>query len=229
MASKRRVPSHEAINTMIAAAALLLAGITAWFQFAPEADQLQVVTQQRVRSNSRIRLDRTPLPLPNTNEGTMTLGPVIWRVVLFNPTSHPVALTGIDLAYAHPQGEIWSSYMLAGIQSEPEGRAVDFPVMLVSHEARALLIYAVIPAKTLSQPAEMSCRQRLETLQAFESCLFDQGRDIFGNRGTRIAAGAGFRWDEEPVAPIYMATIRTATGYVTRTPLTYYPAVGVSR
>jgi hypothetical protein len=40
----------------------------------------------------------------------------------------------------HPAGEIRSSFMLARVHSEPDGRTVGFPMMVASHEARALLI-----------------------------------------------------------------------------------------
>jgi hypothetical protein len=119
--------------------------------------------------------------------------------------------------------------MLERIQTEQDGRAVSFPLMLAPREARSLLLSAIIPAKSLSRPTESICEQKLETLEAFEGCLFDHGRDVFGNPGVRMAMGRGFEWQGVPIAPIYAATIHTATGYVTRMPLTYYPNVDVSQ
>jgi hypothetical protein len=40
MTKKPKLPSHETFNTLFTAATFVLAAITAWFQFAPESDNL---------------------------------------------------------------------------------------------------------------------------------------------------------------------------------------------
>lgn len=221
-AKKRGILSHEALNTLIAATALIVSAVTAWVQFAPESDRVEIISQERVRSHTPVKLDNTPIPLPNQTQGTVVVGPIFWRVVLFNPTGHPVPVTGIGLSYGHPQGEIRFSKMLAGISTESDGRPAIFPVMLAPHEGKSLLIAAHVPVQGLVKGEEL-CARRLQTLQDFENCLFDRGRDLFGNKGTRLTRGTGFSWQTAPSSPEYVALITTAGGFEARKTLTYYP------
>jgi hypothetical protein len=125
--------------------------------------------------------------------------------------------------YAHPKGPVFSSDMLAGVLTENDGMPVAFPLMLAPHEARSIIVGIRVPVKALVQPTERACETQLSSLEDFQNCIFDQGRDLFGNKGHRIGEGSGFAWDQQMDAPSFSAKIVTAGGFETVTLLEFYP------
>jgi hypothetical protein len=224
--SKSKFSTHELLSNSISLIALILSIITAYFQFKPQNESIQIVSQQKILTGYAIKIGIGGLPLPNNSVSTNEIGPITWKIVVFNPTERPLSLTDLSVRYAHPQGDIQQSGMLLNIASGTDRIAIDFPIQIAAREAKSIFISLKIPVKLPSDKNILRCKENLSSIENFESCIYNFGFDIFGNSVKRLVPkqfGGIVQWDKWPDAPIFRATIRTAGNASAATILTYYP------
>ncbi|MCG8038445.1 MAG: hypothetical protein JAZ19_15550 [Candidatus Thiodiazotropha taylori] len=81
--------SHENINTLIASIGLLIALVTAWHQFGPAPDELDIEVTGKFEFSTPFESLR-PFPKINGGPERIIAGPVFWEAVLYNKLDRPL-------------------------------------------------------------------------------------------------------------------------------------------
>ncbi len=220
--------NHENINTVLAALALLLAVPAAWNQFRPPRDRIDLLSAERVDLGEPINVTAS-LPLLGPTPGPL-VGPVYWKVVLYNPLDRAVTVASIDAFFLAPFSKGLAQYsgMVDSLRSgSTPSESVSAPISIEAHEATSVLIGLDIPTAADSpQSPPHSCLTEGSTLQRAERCRFEEGSDLFGNPvKSQNPAGSALAvtWTGSMLEPRYIVKVKTADGSQFTTVLNYYP------
>ena len=106
--------SHENFNTLIASVGLLIAVFTAWHQFRPAPDKLDIEVTGRVDLGVPLTKGN-PFPDLDGKKNKYLAGPIFWRAVLYNNLDRAVSVLDIDTFMSDASGGlIQYSSMLVG-------------------------------------------------------------------------------------------------------------------
>ncbi|WP_137153458.1 hypothetical protein [Rhizobium sp. FKL33] len=210
---------HETINSVVGVLGLLTATITAISQFWPEDDNIQVVVESRIETDRPIKILGVGLLKSHDVEPSPMLGPISWKVRIFNENDKPVSLVDYRVfqilennmpIYTSDTSPILENF--SPIMDEQKT-----PFTIAPHEAKAFVLSLNIPFKKLAGN-HIKCDAELSSMRKFERCLLENGRDLFGNKviyNIKFTTGVdnlwSFRWEEQ-FSPKYILEFKTASG-----------------
>lgn len=221
---------HEVFNSILGALGLAIAAVTAWHQFAPNTDDLEIVNEGRTSLGRE--LVYKPIHLGNLlGEGPMlAASPVSWRLRIFNPTDHPVSIVAYDVyLLTDKDGRVQYSGIRGRFSPfDPSLPEQDLPEVLEPREARAYLFSTPLPFRA-DNSIETRCEEIAKQLRPLELCFFDKGRDLFGNPVTvtryDTAPDSAFSvsWESGIQSPVFEVVFTTADGSQFGTKVSYFP------
>jgi hypothetical protein len=215
---------HETFNSMLAAVGLVVASVTAWYQFAPSSDQLAVVSEGRIEVGRNIEVDDPG------GEIEPVLGPIFWKIRVHNSTDSVVSIVDFEVYLLTPDNRktYYSSMKesLFGVNAELTDQPL--PINIGARETNAFLVSLFVPFKRGAGKSEICGKDRV-TLRVLESCFFLDGRDIFGNSVDTLYGDSKrpdivmATWTDQMKMPIFVLEFETADGSKFSENLTYYP------
>lgn len=210
---------HATVNSIVGSLLLLVAAITAWFQFSPTSDRLQVVSEGRVLSGMPLRVAAGKVPDPQTGTLHPVLGPISWKVRVHNETDRVVSIVDwrMFLIFGDEGLAQYSSMKptLSGV--DPSLTPLSLPINIPARETTAYLVSAFIPfdRDALEQSA---CFDPLPQIQEAERCVYSTGKDIFGNPisikryDSAIEGAYSVHWVNQERTPRFLIELDTADG-----------------
>lgn len=227
---------HETFNSIIAGAGLLLATFTAWNQFRPSPDNITLVSEGKVGTQSLMQVNKFGPPIyANKNEDLKTnptIGPVLWKLRVFNKMDRNVSIVGSDVFLLTQDNRRMQFTGIGGIQSVVgvDPQPVIFPQNIPANEGRSYIVNLRVPI-AVSEPESEPCLQEEQTLRDIEVCFYSRGRDLFGNE-----VRANFdpndpdnffhaSWPSGQSGPRFLITLQTGDGSRFQAELSYFPTV----
>jgi hypothetical protein len=221
---------HETFNSIIAALGLSLAAITAWHQFVPGSDDIELVSEGRVNLGQKLEINPTGSFDPDTGMPVPTAGPVTWKVRVYNAADRPVSIVSYSLfLISKAGGRVQYSGMndMLAPYDAPLTTQV-LPDNISARVSKAYLISLSIPfVSDLGDGPR--CEEQAVQLRVLERCLFLKGRDLFANPVTVTQYGSdpsgpiSVSWDRGNEGPLFAAVFETADGSEFVVHLPYFP------
>ncbi|MEZ9443214.1 hypothetical protein AB4516_18185 [Vibrio sp. 10N.222.54.F12] len=206
---------HETINSVIGILGLIVASITAYHQFMPESDQLELEVSSIL----------TSVPLKQyynfedgiSDEKLKISGPFFWKITAYNSLDRTVTIKDIDTKlFSDNGGFITYSDMNLGIFNRKLD-PLSLPLSINANEAKVILVGLKVPIVN-----EASCFSSENTRSDIERCYYEKGYDLFGNTVTKNSPNS-FSWDSFTKAPVFLSTIRTGDNSKIYNELSFYP------
>jgi hypothetical protein len=229
--------SHTNLNTFIAVLGLTLASVTAWYQFRSQPDKLTATSEGRVNFGQLAKINSFGNPLLSSDRPNQLVGPVYWKVFIYNELDRPISLVKIE---AFLQSDSGGRIQYTGLRdsmvyAENPQRNLNLPINLGPREGRAIYVGLNIPVESEATD-KGTCIRGGVRVRDIERCLFRRGRDLFGNKVTAIltidpakkdsdpaTTPISVKWNGIPDEPTYLVVVRTADGSVFSTELKYFP------
>lgn len=225
--------SHENINTLIASIGLLIGLVTAWHQFGPSPDELEIEVTDRFEFSIPFESLR-PFPKLNDEPERTIAGPVFWKAVLYNKLDRPLSIKELKTFMISEAGGL-SQYsdMQLGV-FDIDKKPIHFPISIESRNAKAIFIGLNIPVLK-DQPEEKSCFKPNLSRRDVEVCYFSKGVDLFGNTVDYTEypnpGGEPFisvRWPDGTTSPSFVSVIRTGDNSEFSARFQYYPSMKIN-
>ncbi len=221
---------HAIINTILATMGIAIAATTAWFQFAPASDQLQLASEGLVNIDQTIKVTPSPglsLISPTSNA---VLGPVIWKLRVYNASDRTVSVVGYEVFLL--TNEDHRAYY-----SEMREQLVTFDALLnnqllpdniAPRSSKAYIVSMHIPFE-LDENSTTDCVGKKSKLTDIQRCFFKKGRDLFGNPVETLYSSSDAKeealtgWQVDFNGPRFLVIMETADGSKFKTVLSYFP------
>ena len=220
----------ETVNAIVGCLALVLASVTAWAQFAPTSDNLQVVSEGRVNlgrptdvvKNGTFDLEKnTPQP---------TIGPATWKVRVHNETDRVVSIVGWQIFLLTKDGGRVKYSAMRELLSpvDPSLPILNLPINIAAHETAAYFVSASVPFDG-SAIEKSACFEPRRSLADTEQCVLASGKDIFGNSVSVVRYDPDHpeifsaTWEGQMNAPSFYLEFETADGSVFPAVLSFLP------
>lgn len=221
---------HETANSIIAGLGLAVASVTAWFQFAPTSDQLQVVSENRVEFGAPIEVTTGGTIDTATGTPQPVLGPVTWRIRVHNATDRVVSIVDWRMFLISSDGGLMQYSSMRGTLSDidPSLRPITLPVNIAAHETNAYFVSAFIPFDR-DVLEHSGCFEPLRARRETERCVYSSGSDLFGNSVSvttyESAPPDAFTvsWESQDRTPRFYVELETADGSEFPVVLSYFP------
>jgi len=221
---------HETFNSLLGAIGLCVALVTAWYQFAPTSDSIEIVSEGRV--NLGRDLEYQPVGLGAAFDGVpmSVAGPVSWKIRVYNASDRPVSVVAFSVFLLSEDDEgIQYSAMHERLSPFDASLSEQYlPVGVAPREAKAFLVSLAMPFSR-DQSADGSCENQTTRLRELERCFFLKGRDLFGNPVTvtkyddEPEGPMSVSWDQDNKGPRFSVVFETADGSQFETRLSYFP------
>ena len=221
---------HETINSILGGLGLLVASVTAWFQFAPTDDELQIVSEDRVELGAPLQIANGGAIDPETGQPQPVLGPITWKIRVHNETDQVVSIVDWRM-FLIVRGDGVAQYSsMQPILSEidPSLAPLALPVNIPAHETSAYFISAFIPFDR-DALEQSGCFDPMPRLEEAERCVFSTGEDLFGNSVsvTRYESAPpeafSVSWGSQERTPRFYVELETADGSEFSVILSYFP------
>lgn len=221
---------HETVNSIVGVLGLVIATVTAVSQFWPETEKLKVVAERRIDTGRGVEFSGLGVLDPSKMDFSPTVGPVGWKIRLFNDSNQPISIVGYKLSQLSGNGSRVesSSFKDRLVFADTSQNEQSFPFSIAPHESVAKIILLMIPYQNETDNAP-SCVKEYSVVRQFEKCLFKKGRDLFGNKVDFIGdyfsedEGWGAVWSGVPQnGPRFEVSFETASGSFFRTDFSYY-------
>lgn len=221
---------HETFNSVLGALGLCVAVVTAWYQFAPAADDIELVSEGRVNLGRELEFQPVGLGAAFGGSPMSVAGPVSWKIRVYNASDRAVSVVGFSIyLLREDDGKIQYSAMHERLSPfDASLKEQILPVGVASREAKAFLVSLSMPFRR-DQSADGKCEEQTNQLRELERCFFLKGRDLFGNPVTVT------KYDDEPDGPMsvswdlgnegprFSVVFETADGSRFETRLSYFP------
>ncbi len=215
---------REDVNTIIAVLALVISGVSVWFQVRPVNDELTFI---EARPDNLWPLKESKFSLIEAGRGDQTsrvISPVKWNVLLVNPLDRPVSIIGARLFTQDEHGLEWSSSMLKQVAFASKDTWSSVPFDVPAYSSQRLFIESELP---ISPEAELECPvENSLTLGELENCYFRQGFDLFGNEVVATffsEKGRLVEWKDQSRSPRLVLELSTGDGSKLNIPIEFYP------
>nr|WP_321239282.1 hypothetical protein [uncultured Tolumonas sp.] len=199
---------HETFNTFISLLSLTVACITAWFQFAPQEDSLDVNIQNididkyafTLVENFQLPKD---VPHPIFPQDRLA-GPAFWAMTIYNKIDRTITVKDIH-TYLNTQngGIAWYSNMNVHLYDR-NLKNLMLPISIKAHEAESIIISLNIP---VSNDFAEQCFFT-KSFKSIQDCYFHKGIDLFGNKVSQNEYGIT-TWKQVNLTPRFTANITT--------------------
>ena len=217
---------HEYFNSIVALLGLTVATVTAIFQFWPNADALQIVTESRVDVGKKVEITKFGAPNLNTGGTDPVFGPVTWKIRVYNPLDQGVSLVGYKFFQLDENNQkIYSSAFADRLS--PVGvslNVLDLPDNIGARETKAYFFSFMVPFKN-----NADCNSKNANIHEFEKCFWAEGVDFLGNSVESTFDQSAppklifTRWLGREHNPRFSLELETADGSFFKTEITYYP------
>lgn len=223
---------HETFNSIIAVLGLSLAAITAWHQFVPGSDHVELANEGRVNLGQKLEVN--PTGSLDLDKGTPapTVGPVTWKVRVYNASDRPVSIVKFSLFLL---GDTGGRFQYSGMNDmlSPYDAPLSTQVLPDNISERASKAYLI----SLSMPfapdssSVPKCEEQATQLRGLERCFFFKGRDLFDNpvtvtqHGSEPSGPISVSWDKGAEGPLFAAVFETADGSEFEVHLSYFPGL----
>lgn len=223
---------HKTINSVVAVFGLILASVTAWHQFVPIPDSIILTTEMRYDWGHKISFKDAPFFETSLNPYNKIMGPVFWKVRIYNNLDRGVSIIGYDVFHIGEDGSTqYYSDMherFAFFGGDPQ--KLHFPYNIDSRTGRAVLVGINIPIAAGDELMEI-CVEPNITLAEFERCFIEESdSDFFGNEvrvGYSDEKLGNFLFSiisaSQISQPQFVLILETADGSRFSTELLYYP------
>ena len=221
---------HESVNSIIGVIGLLIACVTAWFQFAPTADRIQLVSEGRITTGHPIEV----LPVGGLDVHTFqplpVIGPVTWKIRITNNTDKVVSIVSFRVFQLDDAGkEFYNSTMSERLSIQDASlEAQRLPDNIGANETKGYLVSLMMPI--IPHEVERSkCIQNVDNLKEIERCFYVLGRDLFGNDVDAVFDESTpqkviqVSWQSRKQQPKFRVDIETADGSMFSSDLSYFP------
>lgn len=220
---------HETINSILGGLGLVIASVTAWFQFAPTADQIQVVSENRIELGNQITIKDSGA-IDATGNLQPVFGPVTWKIRVNNETDRVVSIVDWNVfLITDDAGLAQFSEMDPSLASPDLGLVpIALPVNIAARETVAYFVSINVPFER-SALKKTECFAKPSGIRETERCVFSSGKDIFGNTvsvknyGSVAPDTFSVSWESHEKTPKFYLELETADGSRFPTILSYFP------
>jgi len=222
------------LGIVIGALGLGVASYTAWHQFSPVSDKLTVTSEGRTRLNVPVKIIENATIDPHSGKAVPVIGPIFWKFRIYNSSDRVVSIVKFDVFYIPENGSKaqYSSMNAELLRYETPLHLQEIPENLEPRNTKAYLLSLFIPFKPLSGESK-ECAKDAMILESIESCLFLNGRDLFGNVVTTknfINSNNKespdshnlYSWEHGISGPDFLIEIETADGSNFNSPINYF-------
>lgn len=173
---------HETINSILGGLGLLIASVTAWFQFAPTADELQVISEDRVDFGTPIEVGKGGAIDSITGKPQPVIGPAIWKIRVHNETDRVVSIVDWRMFLIAGDGGLaqYSSMQEVLSALDQSLAPIVLPINIAANETTAYFVSAHIPFDDAAL-VQSDCFDPPRGLVETERCVLSAGKDLFGN------------------------------------------------
>lgn len=221
---------HETFNSIIAILGLSVAAITAWHQFVPVSDRVELTSEGRINLGRNLEVNPVGLGALYGGKPMSAAGPVTWKVRVYNASDRPVSIVSFSIfLLSEDDRKIQYSAMRERLSPYDSSLAEQMlPDKIGAREAKAYLISLSMPFER-DQGGDPKCEDEVTRLRDLERCFFLKGRDLFGNPVTVTrydsdpSGPISVRWDQGNASPRFSAVFETADGSEFETRLSYFP------
>ncbi|WP_299022788.1 hypothetical protein [uncultured Photobacterium sp.] len=205
---------HETVNSVIGVLGLMIALVTAYHQFVPEGDKIDI----------DVSPIPTSVPLKQhfdfqdgiSDEVFKISGPFFWEFTAYNSLDRTVTIKDIDTKLFSGAGSLIDYSNITVGTFDRELKPLSLPLLIGSHEAKVILIGLNVPIIS-----EDSCFSSQSSMSSVQRCYFEKGYDLFGNSVSTIQGGA-VSWDELPKSPVFLSTVKTGDNSEFHRKLSFY-------
>src|SRR5207248_3262031 len=142
----------------------------------------------RVDSGTHIEMKHMAFPahtiFPAFDEKSLApvIGPVSWKIVLYNDMDRSVTVRTIETFFLDHNGNpaYYSGLQAAVLDGSSPATTQALPFVIKSREAKAIILSLNIPVYPQND-GKPPCLKSGVLLREVEKCFFMQGRDLFGN------------------------------------------------
>ncbi|EGR2558865.1 hypothetical protein DX887_24070 [Vibrio alginolyticus] len=206
---------HETINSIIGILGLGIASVTAYHQFVPPSDTLEIEVTP-VPSNQPLK-ELVQFQDGLTDEVRKLSGPFFWKFTAYNSLDRTVTIKEIHTKLLSDVGGLIDYGDLSVGTFDRDLAPLHLPVSIDAHEAKVIFLALNIPVKYQEQ-----CEISNSTVNDLEKCYYQYGHDLFGNKVESLATGI-VRWEGIPKSPSFISTVKTGDNSELRKTLNYFP------
>ena len=209
---------------------LLIASVTAWFQFAPTADRIQLVSEGRITTGHPIEV----LPVGGLDVHTFkplpVIGPVSWKIRITNNTDKVVSIVSFKVFQLNDDGEEFYNSSTSERLSIQDAslEAQRLPDNIGANETKGYLVSLMMPIIPYEEERNR-CIQNVDNLKEIEQCFYVLGRDLFGNDVEATFDESTppkiihVSWQSRKQQPKFRIDIEKADGSMFTSDLSYFP------
>lgn len=232
---------HETFNSILAFLGLSLAIFSTAHQFKPLPDNLDVTVEGRTLTNSKIKIDETGFPSFEGTGRQSLASPIYWKVRVYNNSDRPVSIVESDVFLTSKSEVLRSSTYgaskygarisytgIGGNLFSPDTALtpINLPLNIGAREAQAFIISLNIPIMARASD-DKGCIASERSTREIENCLFQGGRDLFGNEvkadfnedGSLVFA----KWVSQEKQPLFYLDIESGDGTKFGSQISYFP------
>lgn len=221
---------HANFNSIVAMAGLLLAFFTAWYQFSPKSDKLMIVSEGLISLSVDSQIDIAGIPNPDDMSIMPLIGPVVWKIRLYNPIDRSVSITSFSVRYLlEGDSEAYYSNMKSKMSPfEAPSKLQGFPEGLAPHTAKAFLLSLSIPFVG-DDDKNSKCSENYSKIKDIEECFYRKDRDLFGNRvsysryKSKNEESFSIAYKGDIIGPRFKVTFETGDGSKFDAIISYFP------
>lgn len=221
---------HETINSILGGLGLLIALVTAWFQFAPTADQLQVVSEGRIDFGTPVEVKNRAAFDTSTGKSQPVIGPVVWKIRVHNEADQVVSIVDWQIFLIASDGRLtqYSSMQENLSALDRVLTPISLPINIPANETTAYYVSAHVPFdRDVFETSE--CFEPARGLRQTENCVILGGKDLFGNSvfitkyDPTFPNSFSVTWESVERTPQFFVRLETADGSNFSVFLSYLP------
>ncbi len=206
---------HETVNSIIGVLGLVIASITAFHQFVPPNDNLDIEVVP-VPSNKTLN-QYMDFQDGQSDDVLKISGPFFWKFTAYNSLDRTVTIKEIETKLLSDTGGLIYYSDLAVGTFDRDLKPLSLPISIEAREAKVIMLALNIPIKN-----QESCVVSQSTIREVERCYYSHGRDLFGNEVILLSDGV-VQWGDIPKSPSFLSTLITGDNSEFHKTLSYYP------
>ena len=206
---------HESVNSVIAVLGLLIAIVTAYYQFVPKSDNLNIEVST-IPSNLPL-IQHFDFQDGLSDKVFKISGPFFWKFTIYNNLNRTTTIKKINTKLLSGAGGLIDYSNLTVGTFDRELQPLPLPISIGANEPLVIIVGLNVPILS-----EESCFTQQSTLNEVQRCYFEKGYDLFGNPVHSIDGGA-VKWEGLPKSPIFISRVITGDNTEFNKTLSYYP------